>query len=278
MSAQLVSILLPNHRTPELTCLCLRLLHKHTPAQLARVIVVDNASDEVSLTYLRSLDWITLLERNIDADSDPAQSHARALDLALSQVTTPYVCSIHTDTLIKRGDWLDYLLNQIRGKSNCAGVGSWKLDTRAQRWQWILSVEQVLQRHFPRLKGRRTLLREQRHETGRYLRSHCALYRTDLIRRYQLSFVDNGISSTGRCLHQSLVTQGHRMVFLPEQDMSFYLEHLNHATILLNPRLHRQVQYGVAHPLQMYRRQRRMRKKLLAFGAEEVLNDDSLDR
>ena len=50
----LVTVLVPNYRTPELTRLCLRLLRKHTPPGRIRVIAIDNDSGDDSLDYLRS--------------------------------------------------------------------------------------------------------------------------------------------------------------------------------------------------------------------------------
>ena len=109
MSSPLVTILVPNYKTLELTKLCLRLLRKYTDSNKAHVIVIDNDSRDDSTEYLRSLSWIEFLERkNIPGDPAPV-SHGLALDLALAKVTTPYVLSVHTDTLVKRADWLDFL-------------------------------------------------------------------------------------------------------------------------------------------------------------------------
>jgi len=277
MADQQVSILIPTHRTPELTKLCLRLLRKHTPADVARVIVIDNDSQDATVEYLRGLKWIELLERDISADTDPTQSHARALDRGFIEVDTPYVLSIHTDTLIKRPDWLDYLLHSIKTDPNCAGAGSWKLEHVSPLKRLTQPADKQLKAWFPRLKGRRQRMREQRMEIGEYLRSHCALYRSDLIRRHELSFVDDGISSTGRRLHQGLVDHGHKMVFLPSTELSKYLEHVNHATIILNPQLQLELVGGTSRPLAMLRGRRRMQRILDALDAEIVLTDTTLD-
>src|SRR5580692_2878450 len=130
MSKPLVSILVPNYKTPELTKLCLRLLRKYTDPQLARIIVIDNDSQDESLNYLRHLSWIHLIERPRIPNESPVMSHARALDLGMTQVDTPYVLSIHTDTLVKRSDWLHFLISEIEQNPSIAGVGSWKLESK----------------------------------------------------------------------------------------------------------------------------------------------------
>src|SRR3990167_9334292 len=108
-----VTILIPHYKTFALTKLCLRLIRKHTDPVLAKVIVIDNDSRDESVDYLRSLSWIELIERTGIPDEGAISAHARALDLALERVTTPYVLSIHTDTLVKRPDWLSYLIDPL---------------------------------------------------------------------------------------------------------------------------------------------------------------------
>src|SRR3990167_707725 len=136
---KLVTILIPNYKTFILTKLCLRLLRKNTDLRKAHVIVIDNDSQDESLAYLKTVTWIELIERKAEPSESPALSHARALDLALKRVTTPYVLSIHTDTFIKHPGWLDFLLAPMLKNSNVAGVGSWKLESKT-RWKRTLKL------------------------------------------------------------------------------------------------------------------------------------------
>jgi glycosyltransferase involved in cell wall biosynthesis len=140
LSAPDVTILIPHYKTPELVKHCLALLQKFTPPGLAHYIVIDNDSQDNSLDYLRNLTWIELIERKSLPDETPPQSHSRALDAGFLHVKTPYVLSIHTDTLIKHPGWLDYLLNQINVDRNIAGVGSWKLETYSWHKKILKSI------------------------------------------------------------------------------------------------------------------------------------------
>ncbi len=106
-------------------------------AGLAKVIVMDNDSQDDSLDYLRTLPWIELIERKAIPGETPVQSHSRALDMALEQVDTPYVLSIHTDTLIKNPKWLEFLISQMEDDPTIAGVGSWKLESKPF-WRQVL--------------------------------------------------------------------------------------------------------------------------------------------
>ena len=104
MPDPIVTALIPNYKTLKVTKLCLRLLRKYTDPKKISIIVIDNDSQDESLKYLKSLKYITLIERKKKQDDTPSLSHARALDLALEKVTTPYVLSMHTDTFVKHPD------------------------------------------------------------------------------------------------------------------------------------------------------------------------------
>ena len=51
------SIVIVNYKTPEITKICLDLLHQHLGDSVP-IWVVDNYSADESTEYLKSLDWI----------------------------------------------------------------------------------------------------------------------------------------------------------------------------------------------------------------------------
>lgn len=268
MDQALVTILVPHYKTLELTKLCLRLLRKYTDLKKARIIVIDNDSQDESLAYLRNLKWITLLERKSIPNEGGVSAHSRALDLAMELVTTPYVLSIHTDTLVKRSDWLDFLLQQIQSKPNIAGVGSWKLEQKSL-WRRICKrVERYTQLGFYKFTRRTQHSLEGIGKNYYYLRSHCALYDMRLLQKHQLHFSD-GDKVAGKEMHRALVENGYEMIFLPSESLIKYLEHINHATTVLNPQLSRQKSQDKGL--------RRIEKSLLKLNAKAIINDISLD-
>lgn len=236
MQQPLVTILVPHYKTLELTKLCLGLIKKYTDIGKAKVIVIDNDSQDESTRWLRAVDWIELIERPAVAGQAPVQAHSEALDLALARVTTPYVLSIHTDTLVKRRDWLEFLLSQIEGDDNRAGVGSWKLEAKPLYRRVAKQIERVIQLAFYRLIGKKQHGIQGVGKNYYYLRSHCALYRMALLRQYNLHFSD-GDMVAGKAMHKTLVDAGHHMVFVPSEILLPYLDHVNHATVILNPHL-----------------------------------------
>ena len=217
------TVIIPNYKTPELTRLCLRSLRKHTDLGKVRIVVVDNDSSDDSLEYLRSLKWITLVERKTGSESGP-EMHARALDEALKLVDTPFFAVMHTDTIVVSDEWLDYLLGAFDGDPKLAGVGSWKLEKSSKLKYCGQRLEELVRRIF---------LRRRRAPEERYLRSHCAVYRTELVRRFTKGFFDG--ETAGRSLHRMLVSSGYGMRFLESFELGRYIRHLNHATMILNP-------------------------------------------
>jgi GT2 family glycosyltransferase len=265
-----LTVLIIQYQTPELTRFCLRSLWKHTDPARIKVIVVDNHSQDESIEYLRGLRDITLIERPGEPGEPPAVMHAKALDLGFAQVTTPYVLSIHTDTIIRSDGWLDYLLGQIEAADDIAGVGSWKLEVQPPLKRAGKAIEHFFQRKilFP-LLGKGDGMIAGAGDNFYYLRSHCALYRTELVRRCTGGFHDG--DTAGRAMHRKLTEQGYRMIFLEPEALIRYLCHLNHATMVLNPEISGKKTGTPAA-------RRRIERALAALNYREMLADDSLDR
>ncbi len=269
MTTPQVTILIPHYKTLELTKLCLRLIRKHTDLTLAKVIVIDNGSYDESSDYLRTLKWIELIERQPIPSEPPSLSHSRALDLALERVTTPYVLSIHTDTLVRNKKWLPFLLNEITHDNTIAGVGSWKLEAKPLHKQLFKSLERTIQKIYYWALRKKDHALEGLDHNHYYLRSHCALYRMDLIRQYHLTFSDNN-EVAGKAMHRYLVNQHYTMKFIPSSVLLNYMEHINHATTVLNPALSR-------NEKSVTKGMRRIQKSLDAFNASSILQNNGLD-
>ena len=222
----LLTAVIPNYKTPELTKICLSLLRKNSDLAKVRVIVVDNDSRDESLAYLESLDWITLLKRqNIDGESGP-EMHCKALDLAVPHIRTPYFMVMHTDTFMVDDRWLDFLTGEFDSES-VAGVGSWKLEPPPGIFKkFSQKIEDVLRKIRKKGSGKS--------EKMLFLRSHCAVYRTELFKKYTNGFNDKG--TAGEAVHKKLVNAGFTMKFLASETLGRYIRHLNHATMILNPR------------------------------------------
>lgn len=269
MQKELVTILVPNYKTRDLIKLCLRLLRKYVDLNLAKIIVIDNHSEDASTEYLRTLSWITLIERKEIPGESPVQSHSRALDDALDRVDTPYVVSIHSDSLVKHIGWLPFLIKQLERRPNIAGVGSWKLESKPLWRRMLKNIERYTQLSYYKFIGKTQHPVEGVGKNYYYLRSHCAIYRTDLLKKFNLHFSD-GDMVAGKVMHKRLVDEGYEMVFIPSEILSKYIEHINHATAVLNPELS-------SREKSVIKGLRRMQTSLARMNADAILEDASLD-
>lgn len=264
-----VTILIPQYKTLQLTKLCLRLLNKYTDMQKVKVIVIDNNSQDESVEYLRSLKWIKLIERKPETDDTPPLSHSRALDLALQYIKTPYVLSIHTDTMIKHDKWLDFLLKHIENNSQIGSIGSWKLESKPFYRRLAKGVEKYIQLAWYKTKGKKEHAIQGMGKNYYYLRSHCALYRMDLIQKYELTFSAEA-ECAGKVMHKRLKDAGYEAIFLPSEELGQYIDHINHATTVLNPELG-------SRKKSITQGEKRIQKALKKLKAEEILANTQLD-
>ena len=250
-----VAILIPHYKTLKMTKLCLALLKKNTDLARAELIVIDNGSNDDSSDYLKSLDWITLITRDKVEGEKGAIAHSNALDLALEKVTTPYFLSIHTDTFVTHPKWLEFLLTQIQSEASLAGVGSWKLEFKPWYKRVLKSIETFWQEKiwYP-LIGKGYGAIAGKGDNYYYLRSHCALYKTEQVRKYTNGFNDGG-ETAGKVMHRKLEESGFTMKFLESSELSRYVRHLNHATAILNPELQGK---GTGKPKQLKRIQKEL--------------------
>ena len=226
------TICIVNYRTLDFTRLCLRSIRKFTKYPYG-IIVVDNDSQDESLEYLKSLDWIQLIERRTRADEPGGgYAHAAGLDLGLENCNTKFFVSMHSDTFVRKKNWLTDLISYFGNDENIACVGSGKIEL-IPTWRIMLKKATDL-RTF-----KRKILREP-DPIGKfryYNRTICCLYRTDVLKREKLSFgmeQDKGLTG-GKKLYFELIDRGYKTIELPPSVMARYVIHLAHVTQVVNP-------------------------------------------
>jgi len=131
------TICIVNYKTLDLTRLCLRSVRKFTKYP-CEVIVVDNNSQDESLEYLKSLNWICLIERHPKPDEPGAGfAHGAALDLALARCNTEFFVSMHSDVIVHKDRWLTDLIGYFDSDKSVACVGSGKIELKP-KWRVYL--------------------------------------------------------------------------------------------------------------------------------------------
>jgi len=263
------TICVVNYKTLDLTRLCLRSIRKFTEYP-CDVIVVDNDSKDESTEYLRSLKWIRLIERPYKP-GDPRGSfdEGSALDLALANCNTEFYVIMHSDTIVQRRGWLGELIEHFNDDHRIVCVGSGKIEL-TPGWQRFLKKATDLKALQRKLLGSA----QQKVRFRYHNRTICCLYRTDMLKKENLSFLiglERKLTS-GQGLYFELRDRGYNTVELKSAVMSRYITHLTHATQVINPQ-----EFRIADKDK--RRYNRIIDKVLSSNIiQEVIRDDSLDK
>ena len=237
------SILLVNYRTLRLTSLCMGLLKKHLDVQMNDIVVVDNGSDDESLDYLRSLDWITLVERTQSKGAPAFISHGEALDEGLKHVKTSRVCLLHTDTFIHDPKVFDLLHSALDGSQVAAAGAKYQRHRRIHKRAF--RIVKKASRYYTRklLIGLRLSASEPKPYRDPYLKSFCCMWDVDLIRKTGLKF-STGSKNPGYEMQDTLQNEGFRFIDVGTAAMFRYLSHVQSGTVveinrsILNKRRH----------------------------------------
>ena len=262
----LVSIIVPHFQTPELAKLCLRSIRKFTREIDYEVIVVDNASKGMaSKRYLRSVDWIRLIERTGDIATGSI-AHREAVAISFQAAKAPFVLTVHTDTIPIRHDWLQFHLDPMLADERIAAIGTDKLVLRSKFQEWLRFAEETAM-WWKRFRPVRVLNKLP------YIRSHCALYRRSAMDEHHLKYDDSPTLTAGQGLHHDLTRLGYECRLLNPRDVGQRVVHLNHATELLLPELQAKSRF-----LHLWRGQSRIRRFFEQPSIKALLADESLDR
>jgi glycosyltransferase involved in cell wall biosynthesis len=225
------SIALVNYKTPEVTKLCLELLHKALDVNKVPVWVVDNDSKDDSLVYLKSLDWIKLIERTPVANEHGFMAHGRALDMILERVDTDYLLLLHTDTLIYDAAVIKRMLEQLSKNQKAAAIGCFEQVNRTRlQTMWRVAIRAV-KYYFRRLKVALGIsTRDPRLFYEVYLKSFCTLWNVGVIRQHQMSFamVER---IPGYEMQDRLRELGYDFLSIPPRQMFKYLDHIEAGTV-----------------------------------------------
>lgn len=225
------SIVLVNYRTPEITRISLELLKQASERSGFAVWVVDNDSADKSTEYLRSLDWISLIERKPEAGESGFMAHGRALDMVLDRAATDYLFLLHTDTFIHDPAIFELMLNECRAADNVIAVGCVDQIYRGQiRIVWRL-VTRYLKYHARRLKIALGLKsRPPKPYTEKYVKSFCSLWNIKTVKQHGWTFAMDG-KIPSYAIQDKLSEYGYTIAYLSARTMFQYLDHIEAGTV-----------------------------------------------
>lgn len=225
------SIVIVNYKTPEITKICLDLLHQHLGSDNVPIWVVDNNSADESTDYLRTLDWINLIERSTPEPEPGHIAHGKALDLVLQRVETDYLFLMHTDTFVFDKNVFPMMLNKCLKNPKVVAVGCVEQINRGTaRTLWRFS-SRLFKHHYRHLKismGLRS--REPKPYREVYLKSFCTLWNCKLIKQNNMHFsMDERVP--GYTLQDRMTELGYVVEMLSPGKIFSYLDHIQAGTV-----------------------------------------------
>ncbi len=220
-----ISVLLVNYKTRRLTGLCLSLIKEKFNLEQLQVIVVDNDSRDASLTYLRSLNWIQLIERTVETAEQGHIAHSAALDIGIQAVSCKYVLLLHTDTLIHDARVIDLLFNQMtNARAVCAG----SVDQRNRKFLsrlWRATKKHICRRTKPPAESS-----QRKHKPNDdYIKSFCCLWDVSLIRKLGLKFCAAD-RNPGYEMQDKLLNLGYKLKKINTQELFQHVSHVQGGT------------------------------------------------
>lgn len=273
------TICIINYKTLDFTRLCLRSIRKFTNYPY-EVIVVDNNSQDESLEYLKSLKWIRLIEHPPESgELRGSYAEGSALDLGLENCNTEFFISMHSDTFVQKENWLGELIGYFNNDETIACVGSDKIELIPPPFCFAKAMQRgriLLKKATDFRTFKHKILREP-DPLGKFRyhnRTICCLYRTEILRREELSFLmdhNKGLTD-GKKLYLELVDRGYGTVELPPATMGRYVIHLAHATQVVNP------QEFTLRKRTIKKCNRIIDKVMSSAIMQNIVTDDSLDR
>ena len=225
---------LVNYKTAEMTRACLELLRKALSGFDAEVWVVDNGSADESTTYLRSLDWIHLIERQPDEPEAGFLAHGRALNLLQARTSCEYLFLLHTDTLVyDRRVFCDLLASFLADPELFVAGCLDQIDRGRLRSAWRLATRFV-SHQFRRAKLALGLPSKQPkpfRET--YIKSFCVLWNLRIMRETGQQFLMSE-RIPGYEAQDVLLAAGYRRRLVSAHSIFRYLDHIEAGTVSAN--------------------------------------------
>jgi hypothetical protein len=269
-----VSICIPHWQVKHYITLCLRSIRKYSQKYNTQVIVVDNGSNDESLDYLKSLNWIVLLERPEELHTNWPHNVFTAWDYGLQHAVGDYYITMHSDVFARAHDWLDPMLREISYGPHVGASGAWKLHIEHPLYAF---QKRVTGFGIKKIKQALGMRRNVEWKIGHYPRDYCAMYRRDVIVNNGLQFTpiqgpDVALASGGGySIAKQLWNAGYETRMIPTEEMRTKVAHIAHGTAAVRK------EKPLRHKKKQKKLESRTAKFLSAKWIQEIENDSSLD-
>lgn len=223
----LISICIPHWQAREYIVPCLRSIRKNSKGYNLEIIVIDNGSKDDSLDYLKSLEWIKLIERPEEGPHNFSKNVFTAWDRGLEEATGDLYFTMHSDVFVKDAKWLEPFIDAMNSGPNIMGAGSNKLELHHPFYLWqkrflgegVKRLKKLIPNKNPRIDE----------DYGRYPRDYCACYATDFLKKHAVRFdVPRSGIGGGNQVAKQIWTNGGELAIFPVTEMAKHVAHIAH--------------------------------------------------
>ncbi len=217
-----------------MTRICLEMLRRSLAGFDAEVWVVDNGSGDESVAYLRSLDWIRLIEREPEGPEAGFLAHGQALNLIQSQCVCDYAFLMHTDTLVYDGTVFRDLFGLCRPDERVFVVGCLDQINRGWLrfgWRFVSRFANFQFRRAKQALGLPTKAPKPYRET--HIKSFCALWNLRILRETGLRFL-MADRIPGYEAQDALLAAGYLRRIVSARVLFRYVDHIEAGTVSAN--------------------------------------------
>jgi glycosyltransferase involved in cell wall biosynthesis len=265
-----VTICIPHWQAELFMKLCLRSIRRHSQKYALEVIVVDNGSRDRSLDYLRSLDWIRLIERPGEVHTNWPENVFTAWDRGLQEATGEFYVTMHSDVFVRRDGWLDPLLREIERSERNAATGSWKLDLENPVYAWQKRVVGYAAATARSWVG---LGKPAQWQLQNYPRDYCAMYRRRVLLAHGLTFRGiNNYTGGGYSIARQIWDAGYETPIFSVREMAQSVFHVAHGTAAIAP------EKRLRHARKQRQTERKVARLLCSDWIQDLQGDDRLDQ
>ncbi len=216
----ILSIIIPQYKTPELILLCIRAIKQFSVLH-PQIIVVDNNSKDASLDYLKKIKNITLIENKIKCDG--ADAHKLALDLGIKKAHGQWILFFHSDSIVLKKGWDKDLLDLTEKHLGTIGITTIYRDINIFA-PWYTK----LLRYF---KERSSFFNYTFDVTDKKIMSYCFLIQRQFLLKTKYQF-HRSEGDVGDNLYQLHIKNKKPFILLGRNMLNRFIWHTSNATSL----------------------------------------------
>lgn len=257
LSQPMITIIIPQYKTYQVTKLCLRALKKFSTLDI-EVIVVDNNSADDSLDYLEENTWIRLI-KNTDAPRG-AQGHKQALDAGVKAARGEWILLFHSDSIVLKKGWDAELIKLVEKHPDAVGASTILRDINPfTSWHKKLAIK---------FKDRRHSYHSTLDTTSNKIMSYCFLVRREFLLDSGFSF-EQAEGDVADELYRKHIKDQHAFVLMGRNFLQRLLWHTSNVSSIMSG------QMTDTKSIQKF--QIKLNVLLSSTVIKELTDDDSLD-